>query len=88
MLKWNVPDKVWSGTSLVVKDDPYELRIYTGDSGKGKSGWKSVEATVSETGQKAGVTVKVYNEQNLSRIVFLSPSNCMIDWSVMFRKSE
>lgn len=88
MLKWNVPDKVWSGTSLVVKDDPYELRIYTGDSGKGKSGWKAVEATVSETGQKAGVTVKVYNEQNLSRIVFLSPSNCTIDWSVMFRKSE
>ena len=88
MLQWNAPDKVWSGTSLVVKDDPYELRIYTGDKGKGKSSWEAVEAVVSETGQKAGVTVKVTNERDLSRIVFLAPSNCEINWSVLFRKLE
>ncbi len=88
MLQWNATEKVWSGTSLVVKDDPYELRIYTGDPGKGKSCWEAIDATVSETGKKAGVTAKIYGKQDLSRIVFLSPSNCTIDWSVRFRKSE
>ena len=69
-------------------DDPYELRIYTGDKTKGDMCWEVMEATVTEADRQAGVSVKVIQEQGLSRIVFLVPANRTINWSVRFRKLQ
>jgi hypothetical protein len=85
-LHWSEPDRVWSGTSQVVINDPYELRIYTGDKTNGESSWEVMETTVPETVKQAGVSVEVIHEKDLTRIVISSPVTCSVDWSIRFRK--
>ena len=77
-----------SGTSNVIGNDPYELRI-AGLGGSGKD-WKLVSATVSLADQAAGVTIEpkatAPEEAEWLRVVLNSAVTRSVAWSLQFTK--
>jgi len=70
-----------SGTSLVVADDPYQLRIVTPTD---RQTWKAVSASVSDEDEKAGVTIAFKPSEQNVRATILSPTNRRCTWTVVF----
>lgn len=76
--KWDGTNTL-SGTSKVVENDPYELRIYSTNN------WQLQNASVSAADQAAGVTVSSMTQTDgLTRVTLNSPTNREVDWSVTF----
>jgi len=71
-----------SGTSQVVANDPYELRI-AGLQGKDVQ-WQLVSATVSGKNAAAGVTVSPAEEPGLVRVTFHSSETRAVKWNLRF----
>jgi len=76
---WN--GNTLSGTSLLVGDDPYELRIITPT---GQQKWKVLSARVSDEDEKAGVTITFKSSEQNVRATILSPTNRRCNWKVVF----
>jgi len=70
-----------SGTSLVVADDPYELRIVTPTGGKK---WNVRSARVSREDKRAGVTIKVKPAGRNVRATVSSPISRKVSWEILF----
>lgn len=68
-----------SGTSKLVQNDPYELRIYSTNN------WQLVRANVSAADVAAGVTISSATQTNgLTRVTLNSPTNRTVNWSAIF----
>src|SRR5262249_2629698 len=80
---WDAGSKTLSGTSHVVGNDPYELRIYAAKDGGGN--WIVGTASVSSDDTSAGVTASVAPQSGAEvRATFKSSQNRDIKWSVTF----
>jgi len=82
----DVVEENWSGntlrgTSMVVADDPYELRIVTPTD---RQTWNVVAAEVSDEDEKAGVTIVTKSSNQNVRATILSPTNRRCTWTVVF----
>jgi hypothetical protein len=77
-----------AGTSYVIGNDPYELRI-AGLQENGKN-WKLVSATVSSADQAAGVAIKpkaiAPDEAGWLRVAISSGVSRSVTWSLQFEK--
>ena len=86
---WNDATHELTGTSRVVGNDPYELRIAgLNDGGR----WKVASVAVSAEDQAAGVTVApkpaVANEDGWLRVGITSKENRVVRWTVKFAPAE
>jgi hypothetical protein len=79
--KWNPASKTLSGMSKVVGNDPYEIRVATGEKG-----WKASGVEISEEGRKAGVTVSIAQEKGLIRLKIVSPETRTLRWSLKLQE--
>ncbi len=80
---WDAGSKTLSGTSHVVGNDPYELRIYASN---GSGNWTATMASVSSADQGAGVTANPIAQTGAEiRVTFKSPGNRDVKWSVVFK---
>lgn len=82
---WNDASHELTGTSQVVGNDPYELRI----AGTNQGGtWNLATVSVSDADKTAGVTVvakpAVEGEQGWLRIVISSNESRAVRWSIKF----
>jgi len=75
-LDWDAKTETLSGTSLVVEDDRYQLRIYI------PAAFSFVEATAGHL----AISSQVNNQ--LMTVDFKSNENSEIEWSVKFRRVE
>ncbi len=87
--KWNAATKTLSGTSQVIGNDPYELRI-AGLQEAGRN-WRLVSAKALPD-EKHGVTVEpksmAAGEEGWLRIVVKSKESCPVKWSLKFALDE
>jgi hypothetical protein len=86
--KWNSSLGTLSGTSQVVGNDPYELRIAgVNDS---SSRWKFVSASISAEGKAEDFTVTpetaVGCENGWLRVLVTSKTSQAVEWSLKFRR--
>jgi hypothetical protein len=86
--KWIRSMKVLSGTSQIVANDPYELRIAGLKENRGK--WKLISARVSLADKTAGVTVEpkptVASEEGWLRVLINSQESRPVKWSLQFAR--
>jgi len=84
--KWSASARTLSGTSRLIGNDPYELRIAGLDDGGKK--WKLASAAVSALDKEAGVTVKprlvAAGEEGWLRVLFNSMESRSVNWSLEF----
>ena len=84
--KWDAAGKTLSGTSKLVENDPYELRI-AGLADGGKQ-WKLASVAVSPEDQAAGVTITakpvVASEEGLVRVMINSKTGREVKWTIHF----
>jgi hypothetical protein len=78
---WNSRKKEMQGTSKVVGEDPYELRIYA-PTGNGL--WKVRSVNVSQADIQAGVTIGSEQDGPEIRITINSPENRSVSWKIVF----
>jgi hypothetical protein len=80
--KWDQATKVLQGTSRIVVNDPYELRV---SLPAGDRAWRLKSAQVAGAGRPEGViTVSVKAEAGLVRITLNSPSGGEVRWTLSF----
>jgi hypothetical protein len=83
--KWNEAAGELGGTSRVVGNDPYELRVAGLNDGKK---WKPASVAVSAEDAAAGVTISakpaVPGEDGWLRVVIASPQSRPVKWAVKF----
>ena len=70
-----------SGTSKVVGEDPYELRIY---ALTGTGTWQVRSADVSQADDQAGVTIESEQSGPEIRVTISSPQNRLVSWKILF----
>jgi hypothetical protein len=84
--KWSASRGTLSGTSAVVGQDAYELRIAGLDSGGRK--WKLASALVSAQDRAAGVTIVARpgagHEEGWARVVINAPQSRPVRWTLAF----
>jgi hypothetical protein len=76
--KWDAAAKTISGTSQIVGEDPYQLRIVAPANAKVTS------AEVAAEDNTAGVSINIDDASNNARITIRSQSNRTIHWRVTF----
>lgn len=81
---WDAPSKTLAGTSAVVAEDVYELRIVARAP---HADWSLEKAAVSAADADAGVTIAASETNGLVRAVIKSPASRDVAWTVCF-KSE
>ncbi len=80
---WIESTKTLSGTSLVVGNDPYEIRL----AFRGEQSWKIEKVEVNEEAKQAGVEIKQGELQpGLLRVLITSPTSSEIRWKVHFER--
>ena len=77
--KWNGRRKTFSGTSKVVANDPYEVRLLAG-----LKNMKADKAAVSQADSKAAVTVSLTQDDRLVQVKIISPTSRNVRWTVTF----
>lgn len=75
-----------AGTSKVVGNDPYELRI-AGLTAGGRT-WKQASVEVSRQDKDAGVTVTACETAGLVRVTLRSPESRDVKWSIKFENKQ
>lgn len=78
---WNGSSKTLAGSSAVVADDVYELRVVAGAPA---SAWSLVRADVANDDAAAGVTITSTETDNLVRVVIRSPASREVKWTLHF----
>jgi hypothetical protein len=78
---WDAKAKTLAGTSAVVADDDYELRVVARAP---KAGWSLVKARVSAGDAVAGVTISASGADGLVRVVIKSPVSREVAWTLAF----
>lgn len=78
---WNSRKKQMRGTSKIVGEDPYELRIYA-PTGKGL--WKVRSVNISQADIQAGVTIESEQAGPEIRITINSSENRLVAWKILF----
>jgi hypothetical protein len=78
---WDAKAKTLSGTSAVVADDDYELRVVARAP---NAGWSLIKAQVSPGDAAAGVTITAAGTNGLVRAVIKSPISREVEWSLRF----
>jgi hypothetical protein len=73
--KWNSAERTLSGTSKIVGNDPYELRIVGPNIT-----WRPLDA------QASGATVKFDNGADGIRVTISSPEDRTVNWTLRFAK--
>lgn len=77
--KWNAGSNTLSGRSLVVGNDPYELRIV--------ASVRASAASVSPADTSAGVKISlIQNENGLVRVLISSNENREVKWNMSFKQ--
>jgi len=83
---WNDSRKTLSGVSLIVGNDPYELRVAGLDEAGGK--WRLANATVSAKDQAAGVAIMskpaVAGEDGWCRVGIAAKESRAVHWTLEF----
>ena len=82
---WDAHARTLAGTSAVVADDVYELRIVAPAA---DAGWSLVEAGVSAGDAAAGVTITASIADGLVRAVIKSPVSRDVAWTVQFNPGK
>jgi hypothetical protein len=78
--KWNSFTQTLSGTSQIIANDPYELRISVADS-PGK--WKISQVRMDLTSQAAGVKISPSNSNGI-RAAITAPNGGSVSWQLVF----
>ena len=78
---WNAAAKTLAGTSAVVADDVYELRVVARAP---KADWSLLKAEVSPGDVAAGVTITATSANGLVRAVIRSPASRDVKWTLHF----
>ena len=78
---WNPEEGTLTGTSKVVRDDPYELRIVSGDD------WTVEGVDVASGDMPAGMEVELTETGRLTRVTIESPDTRRVRWKVRFARS-
>jgi Melibiase len=85
--KWDARHRTLSGTSAVVGNDPYELRL-AGLDGNGKK-WRLVAANVSPGARSSGVVIApqppVVGEDGWQRVTLRTPKSTSVRWNITFQ---
>jgi hypothetical protein len=82
---WDAATKTLRGTSRVVANDPYELRIYASRGAAGN--WTAASSTVSAADTGAGVVAMPPVQSGAEVRATFQPgaANRQIDWSIVFQ---
>jgi len=83
--QWNAATKTLSGSSQVVANDPYEIRI-AGLTDGGKT-WQAKAAKVATKDQTAGVTATLGDSKDSKdclRVTLRSAQSRTVVWSITF----
>ena len=78
---WSPTPKQLCGSSCLVANDDYELRVVTLTSSGTR---KALKAEVSAADKAAGVTVALLQQDGLARISLKSPTSRNVKWSLTF----
>ncbi len=78
---WDGAERTLSGTSAVVANDRYELRVVAMSPG---AGWTLDGASLTAVDVAAGVTIAATSANGLVRIVITSPVSRAVAWTVHF----
>jgi hypothetical protein len=78
---WNEAARELSGSSQVVGNDPYELRILLRTTG---GRWTPVSAGIADADRDAGVRLEQKREEDLFRLSLRSPQRRSVRWQVRF----
>jgi hypothetical protein len=78
---WNAKARTLAGTSAVVADDDYELRVVARAP---SASWSLVKAQVSSGDAAAGVTITAAGTNGLVRALIKSPVSREVEWSLRF----
>lgn len=80
--KWDAANKVLTGISSVVKNDPYELRVV---GMKKEDLWKPASVDLSKEDKEAGVAIDITKcEGGFVRVLIQSPVNRDVSWRIDF----
>ncbi len=82
---WDAPAKTLAGTSAVVADDVYQLRIVARAA---VADWSLVKAEVSAADAAAGVTITASGANGLVRAVIKSPVSRDVAWTLSFGRDK
>jgi hypothetical protein len=82
---WDASAKTLIGTSAVVADDVYELRVVARAP---TAGWTLVKAEVSAGDAAAGVTITATGVNGLVRAVIKSPVSRDVEWTLGFASGK
>ncbi len=78
---WDESTKTLSGTSRVVGNDPYEIRL----AFRGEQGWKINKVDMDDETKQAGAVIKQGEvEAGLLRVLITSPASREVRWRVQF----
>jgi hypothetical protein len=83
--KWDAAAQTLSGTSCVVANDPYELRIVVPS---GERSWRACEAAVSFDDAAAGVNAIFKQDGPRLRALITSPASREVRWQVRFEPAR
>jgi hypothetical protein len=78
---WHAKSKTLGGTSVVVANDDYEMRIVARAP---KAGWSLTKAHVSAENAAAGVTISTSEADGLLRVRIKSPTSTEVQWKLTF----
>ena len=78
---WDAKAKALTGTSAVMADDDYELRVVACAP---NAGWSLIKAQVSPGDAAAGVTITASGTNGLVRALIKSPVSREVEWSLRF----
>jgi hypothetical protein len=79
---WSAPAKTLAGTSAVVADDVYELRVVARAP---TAAWSLIKAEVSVADTAAGVSITSTDSNDLVRAVIKSPVSRDVEWTLHFK---
>lgn len=82
---WNSHSKTLAGTSAVVAQDVYELRVVAHAP---DTGWSLDKTEISAADTAAGVTITVSGSNGLYRATIESPVSRDVDWTLHFKSSK
>ena len=82
--QWDEPGRSLTGTSAVVADDPYELRIVAMSPG---AAWSVAGVSVSAADQTAGVTIASTATNGFVRVMVKTPVSREVVWNIRFSPS-
>ncbi len=82
---WEAQSRTLAGTSAVVADDVYELRVIARAP---EAAWSLSKAQVSASDAAAGVTITASASNGLVRAVIRTPVSRDVEWTLSFKRDK